>query len=50
MRQETRMDEQGASSRTQTEDKVLRNVERGTGHLGGVQECCQSMQGCDKEG
>jgi len=26
------------------EEKGLWNVERGTGHLGGVQECCQSMQ------
>jgi len=28
----------------------LWNVERGTGHLGGVQECCQSMQACNEEG
>jgi len=31
------------------EEKGLWNVERGTGHLGGTQECCQSMQGCNKE-
>jgi len=27
------------------EEKGLRNVERGTGHLGGIQENCQSIQG-----
>ena len=25
-------------------------AERGTGHLGRVQECCHSMQGCNEEG
>jgi len=44
------MDEQGASSGTQTEEKGPWNVERGTGHLRRVQECCQSMQACNKEG
>jgi len=28
----------------------LWNVERGTGPLGGIQESCQSMQGCNEEG
>jgi len=40
------MDKQGASSGTQTEEKGPWNVERGTGHLGGVQECCQSIPVC----
>ena len=44
------MDEQGASSETQMEEKGLWNVERRTGHLGRVQECCQSMKGYDEEG
>jgi len=48
-RQETCMVKQGASSRDQVEEKDLCNVERVTGHLGGLQECCQSMQGCNKE-
>ena len=48
--QETYMDEQGPSSGTQKEEKGLWNVDRGTGHLGRVQECCQSTQGCDEEG
>jgi len=43
------MDEQGVSSRAQVEEKGPLNVERGTGHLGRVQECCQSMQGCNEE-
>jgi len=49
-RQETRMDEQGASSKTQMEEKSLQNAERGTGHLAGIQEHCQSMQGSNEEG
>ena len=44
------MVEQGASSRDQVEEKGPWNVERGAGHLGRVQECGQSVQGCDKEG
>ena len=44
------MDEQGASTRGQVEEKDLWNVGRGTGHLGEAQECCQSMQGCNEEG
>jgi len=44
------MDKQGASSGAQVEEKGLQNVERGTGHLGGAQKCCQSMQECIKEG
>jgi len=44
------MDEQGAPSRAQVEMKVPWNVERGTGHLGRIQECCQSMQGCNEKG
>ena len=44
------MDKQGACTRSQVEEKGLRNVERRTGHLGGVKECCQSMEACNKEG
>ena len=44
------MDEQGASRKTQMEKKDLWNVERGMGHLGGIQECCQSMQGWKEVG
>ena len=44
------MDEQGASSRAQVEEKGLWNVERVTCHLGRIQECCQSIQGCNEEG
>jgi len=49
-RQETCMDEQGASSGAQVEEKGPWNVERGAGHLGRVQECGQSVQGCNEEG
>ena len=31
------------------EEKGPWNVERGTGHLGIIQECGQSMQGCNEE-
>ena len=34
------MDEQGDSRGAQVEEKGPWNVERGTGHLGGIQECC----------
>ena len=44
------MDEHGASSKTQIEEKGLSSVERGMGHWGGIQECCQSMQGSNEEG
>ena len=44
------MVEQGASSGDQVEEKGPWNVERGAGHLGRVQECGQSVQGCDEEG
>jgi len=44
------MVEQGASSGDQVEAKGPWNMERGTGHLGRIQECGQSMQGCDEEG
>ena len=44
------MVKQAASSGDQVEEKGPWNVERGTGHLGRVQECGQSMQGCDEEG
>ena len=44
------MVEQGASSRDQVEEKSPWNVERGTGHLGGVQECGQSVQRSNEEG
>ena len=48
-RQETCMVKQGASSRDQVGEKGPWNVERGTSHLGRVQECCQSGQS-DEEG
>jgi len=32
------------------EEKGPRNVERGAGHLGRIQECGESMQGCNEEG
>ena len=44
------MVKQGASSGDQAEEKGPWNVERGAGHLGRVQECGQSMQGCNEEG
>jgi len=44
------MDEQEASSSDRVEEKDSWNVEKGTGHLGKVQECCLSMQGCNEEG
>jgi len=44
------MVKQGASSGDQVEEEGIWNVERGAGHLGRVQECGYSMQGCDKEG
>jgi len=44
------MEEQGPSSGTQVEEKGPWNVERGIGYLGRIQEHCQSMQGCNKEG
>ena len=44
------MDEQAASSGNQVEEKGSKNVEIGTGHLGRVQECGQSVQGCYEEG
>ena len=43
------MDEQGASSKIQIQEKGLRNVERETGHLGEIQEYCQRMQGSNEE-
>jgi len=44
------MDDQGTSSKTQMEEKGLWKMEKGTGHLEGIQECCQSMQRSNKEG
>ena len=44
------MDEQGASSGAQGEEKAPWNVERGTGHLGRIHECCQCMQRCNEDG
>ena len=44
------MVEQGASSGDQVEEKGPWNVQRGTGHLGRVQKCGESMQGYDEEG
>jgi len=44
------MVEQGASSGALMEEKGPWNVERGKGHLGRIQECGQSMQGCHEEG
>ena len=38
------------SSRGQVEEKVPWNVERGADHFGRVQECGESVQGCDEEG
>jgi len=38
------MVEQEAYSRAQVKEKAAWNVERGTGHLGSLQECGQSMQ------
>ena len=43
------MVEQAAPSRDQAEEKGPWNVERGTGHLGRIQECGQSVQGWDEE-
>lgn len=43
------MDKQGAPDKTETQEEHLWNMENGTGHLGGIKACCQSMQGCDKE-
>jgi len=34
----------------QMEEKGVWNMERVTGHLGGIQDCCQSMQGSNEEG
>jgi len=42
-RQETGTVKQGDSSGDQAEEKGPWNVERGTGHLGRVQECGQSV-------
>jgi len=39
------VDEQGASTKTQMEERGLQNVERGTGHLGGILEHCQEHAG-----
>jgi len=44
------MDEQRASSQNEIEEKHLWNMERGTGHLGGIQEHRKSMQGSNEEG
>jgi len=49
-RQETCVDEQGASSKIWMEKKCLWNVEGGRQHLGGIEEGCQSMQGGAKGG
>lgn len=35
---------------TQEECGKRKHVEEGPGHLGGIYEHCQSMQGCDEEG
>ena len=44
------MDEEGASSGAQVEEKGPWHLERRTGYLGRVQEYCQSMHGCNEEG
>jgi len=44
------MDEQEDSSETEMEEKGLWSVITATGHLGGIQEHCQSMQGCKEKG
>ena len=41
------MDEQEAQVKTQMEEESLRNVEKGSGLLLGIQK---GMQGCDKKG
>lgn len=43
------MDGQEASGKAPTEQESVQNVEKGTGHFEGIQECCQSMQGSDEE-
>ena len=43
------MDEQGAYGKCQMEKENLQNMEMGSGHMGGVEEHCQGMQGCNKE-
>jgi len=43
------MDEQGAYGKCQMEKENLQNMEMGSGHMGGVEEHCQDMQGCNKE-
>lgn len=48
--QEISLDEQGDPGKTQTEGGSIQHVEKGPGHLGGIYEHCQSMQGCDEEG
>lgn len=37
------MDEQVAAGKTQMEERCLQNVEKGARHLGGIQECCESL-------
>jgi len=43
------MDEQGAHRKIETEEKSLQTVKKESGHLEGMQKCCQCMQGCNKE-
>ena len=43
------MVKQGASDGDQVEEKGPWHVERGAGHLGRVQECGESVQGCNEE-
>ena len=43
------MVQQRAFSRDLVEEKGPWNVEIGTGHLARIQECGQSMQGCDED-
>ena len=44
------MDEQEAHGKIQREEENLWNVKKESGHLGGVWECYQGLQGCHKEG
>lgn len=43
------MDEHVDHGKTQKEEESLENVGMESGHLGGIQEHCQGMQGCHKE-
>ena len=44
------MDDQGAYGKTQMEEESLLNVEKGSEHLGRIEQQCQGVQRFDKEG